>query len=1061
MIEKDFKTNPFLYNPNQKQGLPDFGNNGLSLLGNVSRGVSVGNNQDLVVNSNLNLQLSGRLGEDVDVTGVISDENNPIQPEGNTQQLQDFDRVYIELRKDSSTLTVGDFLMQRPHNSYFMNYYKKSRGAQFSSVIYTRDSNRFSLSGEGAVSRGRFSRNTISGQEGNQGPYRLQGTNGEIFIVIISGTEKVYLDGELLTRGEQNDYVIDYNSGEVTFMPKRIITQYSRIVVEFQYSDRNYARSVFRLGGEYEVGKVNMRFNYFTEQDNKNQPFQQDLDDTARRILADVGDSLQLAVLPSIQGLESFDAERIMYRKIDSLGFQDVFVYTDNPQSDSNFFILNFSFVGQGNGNYIPVNSNANGRVFQWVQPAGGIPQGSYEPVIVLISPKKQQMYTFGIDYKLYKNTLITAELVGTDNDINTFSSKDGADDQGLGYRFGLNSIKTLDSGNAAPLTLTTKLNYEFVDANFRYIERYRPVEFDRIWNRQLINPDAQKAFTGESIANADLTLFKKDKVSLNYNLGTYDRQNGFFGLRNYLDGTVYWKGFRVNGGAELLSTDLPSSPNTSAAKAEFNNQKIDVARLFPFITLGARYEIEESKFLTDTNSVLLSNSYGYNIYKVYIDNPVNANLLYHADYTLREDRLPALSGEGFSNSTDGQSVNTSLQRNGNKGSRLLFNFTYRELDIKDAALTSIAPDKSILGRVEYDIRFLKKIFASNTYYQVGTGQEQRREFSYLEVLPGQGVYAWIDYDSNGIQSLNEFEIAVFQDQAKFIRVYTPSTGFVQSNSTELNQTLNINPQVYFKGKENWTRYIGKFNNLTVLKIDQKILEGEVTDALNPFKENINDTGLLSENSLIRNTVFFNRSDPTFGMDFTYQENRNRNLLVNGIDTRNRLDRELNTRYNLNSSWTINLLLKNGTKSFNSQFFSTRNYNFNYNEVEPEIAYQYKTKLRIALHYSYSEAANDTALGGEKMTNNDLGTEVRFNSLGKGSFNATYNYISIDYNGSANSPVGYEMLQGLQNGINQTWTLAFQQMLKSNVQLTVSYNGRKTETANAVHIGRIQARYLF
>jgi len=143
-----YEENPFKYSPTQTDKT-EYGN--LNTRGNISRGIGMGNAQDIVVNSNLNLRLNGIIANDVDVLAVISDENNPIQPEGNTQQIQDFDRIFITLKKDSGVLTVGDFLMQKPKESYFLNYYKKSRGLQLSNVLY-KDDWRIKLNAEAAIS---------------------------------------------------------------------------------------------------------------------------------------------------------------------------------------------------------------------------------------------------------------------------------------------------------------------------------------------------------------------------------------------------------------------------------------------------------------------------------------------------------------------------------------------------------------------------------------------------------------------------------------------------------------------------------------------------------------------------------------------------------------------------------------------------------------------------------------------------------------------------------------------------------------------------------------------
>ncbi|MEM7038041.1 MAG: hypothetical protein AAF570_13745, partial [Bacteroidota bacterium] len=123
--------------------------------GSISRGISVGNNQNLSVSSGLRLQLEGDLGDDLKLQAAITDETLPIQPDGTTQQINDFDKVFIQLLRKDDRIILGDFEINH-RGTAFANFYRNVQGIG----TFIKGKN-FDVSVNGAVAKGKFQTNSF------------------------------------------------------------------------------------------------------------------------------------------------------------------------------------------------------------------------------------------------------------------------------------------------------------------------------------------------------------------------------------------------------------------------------------------------------------------------------------------------------------------------------------------------------------------------------------------------------------------------------------------------------------------------------------------------------------------------------------------------------------------------------------------------------------------------------------------------------------------------------------------------------------------------------------
>ncbi len=1048
-LVNSYVTRATISGPGRQTETEDFFNFGnINYSGSFGRGISFGNAQDAVVSSNLNMQLNGFLADSIEIMAAITDNNIPIQPDGTTQQLNEFDRIFLQFKKKGWQLSMGDIDIRQNRN-YFLNFYKRLQGAAFENTSRIAENITNSTMVSGSIAKGKFTRNVFDGLEGNQGPYRLTGANNELYFVVLAGTERVFIDGELLQRGEDRDYVINYNTAEVTFTPNRMINKDRRIQVEFEYADRNYLNTNLYLANETNFGeRIKVRLGAFSNNDAKNSPINQNLDTRQKQFLGSVGDSIQRAFFP-VAAIDTFSPGKVLYKKIEVLvnGVPDsIYVYSTNP--DSAKYNLGFVDVGDGNGNYLPDLNAANGKVFRWVEPLNGRPQGRYEAATFLVTPKQQQVLTVGADYVIQGKTTVSADIGMSNYNINTFSVKDKGNDKGFAARLLAKQVIPINKN----LRVQTDGSMEWVERSFRPIERLRNVEFTRDWGLPiLVNPADETMYSG----GVELLDQKDNKIR--YQLTGYNRSDDFRGLRNSFLHLHQTNGWRFNNQINITNA------SGTTDKGYFFRPSLDIAKTFPSLrnyTLGINYALEHNEARNKNSDSITPYSFSFDIMKFYLQSDATKQNNWILSYYTRSDKLPI--GKDLIRTDRSQNFSLGASIFSNPAHQLKVNTTYRTLEVFQKTNSNAVSDKSLLGRIEYIVNEWKGMLTGNMLYELGAGQEQKRDFVFLEVPAGQGEYAWFDYDNDGVQQLNEFEVALFQDQARYIRIFTPTNEFVKAAYNSFNYSMSLNPRAMIDPQQ--SSGLGKFASRINLQSSLQLFRKELADGIshfNPFSNSLNDSTLITLTSVWVNSLAFNRSGTKWGFDVSNTRNSGKLLLTYGLESRSLQEWTLRSRWNITRKFTADVTAKTGstTLTTGNVKFDNRNYDIEQYSLEPRLTFTYGANFRIVGGYRYGNKNNQMG-GAENYSSHAFNTDLKYNLLQNASVQGKFTYNTIEYPHSTNSTISYIMLDGLQPGKNLLWSLDLTKRLGKNLELNIQYEGRRPGENRTIHVGRAALRAL-
>ena len=993
--------------------------NGLKTKGFITRGITSGNNQNAVTNSALDLEISGKLSKDVTLLANIFDTNIPLQENGYSQNITDFDRIFIEMFSKNWRVKAGDISLENKE-SYFLNFSKQVSGLQVEANV----NKKIKVGASGAIVRGKFNRFNFTAVEGNQGPYKLFGVNNEPAIVIIAGSETVYINGIPIKRGEDKDYTIDYNLAEIEFNTTFPITNDMRILVEFQYSDRNYSRFITYEEASFKSDNFNLSGYFYSENDAKNQPLQQSLTEEQKEVLVNAGNNQDLMISESAFR-DEYSENKILYKKI-LTGATEVFEYS--TISTDELYFVTFTNVGQNRGGYTIDKSTAIGTIFKYI----GANLGEYSPIIRLVAPTKSQFFIVKSDYNPTEKTRLSTEIAFSNNDANLFSTIDDNQNTALAAKVGWEQI-LIDK----KWQLKSNINHEFVQQNFKTIQRWESVEFNRDWN--IVSNNATK-----NLFQSEFTLQNKKDDFILYRFNNLTYTNIFKGNKHELSSKIKLKNTSFSVDGSLLNNTSSLEDNS------FLRAKAKIEHSFTKTWIGSFINFETNDRKNKTTQEFINLSHRFNEYETYLGIGDSTKIFAKIGINYRNNDSIKLNKFTEVNNRKTVYVNSKIIEN--KKTNLSVYANYR---ITENAFQ--VDEKSLNSKVIFKQRLFNDFLSFGTIYETSSGNIARQDYVYIKTEPGQGFYTWIDYNNDGIQDFNEFEIAQFQDQAEYLRIPKPNLIYIATQRAKWDQSLTLNFGKWAT-KEGFKKTISHFYNQSFLTIENEKERIGNSFYLNPF--DIDENNLIGLNFSFRNSLYFNRNLQKNSFTYTYGSSKNKQQYFIGNQENNIKIHQLNYSHKFSSFWLIDLMTKSSMNTLETENFSNRNYEINVQEIEPKISFLFNKDNRFSVSYHYKKKKNQLQ-DFEKLQQQKFGLDYFYIDKKKNQISASIQVFLNDFTGNTNTPVAYQMLEGLQAGENYTWNLLFNKKLNSFLNLNLNYLGRKSENSRTIHTGSVQLKAIF
>ena len=1043
----------------------------LQRSGSITRGILAGNNRDATVESGLRLQLSGEIVEGVNIQAVLSDKNTPILPEGTTQRLNEFDKVFIEIEARQGTAQLGDFDLAF-RGSEFARLSRKLQGVSVSGKLpaFTGAFGGGSVTAAGATARGIFRSQDVPPLDGIQGPYRLEGQNGERFIIVVPGSEVVYLDGRRLTRGETNDYTIDYATGEVTFSPRNLITSDRRITVEFQYTTNQFTRTL--VGSNVDLSlwprrdgaaRARLGATFIREADSRQfeEEFGFTSEDSMRVARAGDGPATSSGAERVVFDPEATFVQYVREARAGPDGSVDtVFVALDGAPPDTvAVYRVRFTRVGAGNGRYVRVGRSVNGILYEYRGPG----LGEYEPVRLLPKPKQQRLFDLRGAFEPIRGVEVYGEWANSLNDLNRLSNLDAEDDVDDAYLAGVRLQPTpLLFGDRDFGKISASFRRRVTGAFFVSFDRTRPVEFGRKWNLLTRPVDATggaRDSGDERVDEGEIVYDPTPQSSLRGEWGRITLGDTFTGVRRAL--TLRSEERRLPH-ADVTVEYIDSRDARAGEGGTWLRSRGNVRKPLLGGRLVPRFEVEQER---REQSALGTDSLTASSFAFVELRPGIAWKTGRTEIGVAlERRTEQLWAEGaLRDAAAATTLQTTLNFRPSASFSTNANLGFRVRRFKEFFRVNQKREntESVVLRWNTDARPFHRAVRLNWLYDAQTERTPILQEIYVRTGPELGQFVWEDDNGNGVIEVDEFIPERVPDEGTYVRTFIPSDSLTSVISVQARVRLELDPaRLFGKDAEGWKKWLSHVATRTILEVQEKSREPDLKQIyllnLRRFRDPLNT---LNGRLRIGQDVYLFRSSTRYGLDVSFTQVRGLTELSAGEETRFLNVWRVEGRYRPATRWNFRLTTSRERNRVVSEAFASRRYDITRVTVEPKVSFQPSRAVRIS--GGFALARNDDALGDRRADVLRIPFEGRYNFVQRFQITARFEAARVTLDGAASGLAQFELTDGRGPGTSFLWGFNGQYALNRFLRASFSYDGRAPSEAPVLHTVRMQLSAVF